>query len=82
MFDIGYRRLWIALTLVLVASFTVLGVAGYRGIQSAPPIPGRVIGASGEVLFDHDTIQSGQGVWQSIGGQEVGSKVRHRYPAG
>lgn len=41
----SYKRLWIPLTVVIVASFTVLGVAGYRGIQKAPPIPGRVVGA-------------------------------------
>ena len=28
----GYRRLWIALVIVIVASFTVLGAAGCRGL--------------------------------------------------
>jgi nitric oxide reductase subunit B len=72
-----YRRLWIALGIVIVASFTVLGVAGYRGIRNAPPIPERVLAENGEVLFDRSTIQLGQGVWQSIGGQEVGSIFGH-----
>jgi nitric oxide reductase subunit B len=31
----------------------------------------------GRVLFDRATIQLGQGVWQSIGGQEVGSIFGH-----
>src|SRR6185369_6055005 len=73
----SYRRLWIALTVVIVASFSVLGIVGYRGIQKAPPIPGRVLTADGRVLFDRNTIQLGQGVWQSIGGQEVGSIFGH-----
>jgi nitric oxide reductase subunit B len=73
----SYKRLWVALTVVIVASFTVLGVAGYRGMKTAPPIPGRVVTEDGQLLFDHATIQLGQGVWQSIGGQEVGSVFGH-----
>jgi nitric oxide reductase subunit B len=72
-----YKGLWTALIIVIAASFTVLGVAGYHGIQNAPPIPGRVIAENGEVLFDRDVIQAGQGVWQSIGGQEIGSIFGH-----
>ena len=72
-----YKRLWIALGLVIAASFAVLGFFGYRGIMNAPPIPREVVTTDGRALFDHDTIQSGQGVWQSIGGQEVGSVFGH-----
>lgn len=32
-----YKRLWVALGVVIAASFTVLGLVGYRGIQNAPP---------------------------------------------
>src|SRR5215471_15890649 len=73
----SYKRLWIALIVVIAASFSVLGVVGYRGIQNAPPIPARVVTEDGQVLFDRATIQAGQGVWQSIGGQEVGSIFGH-----
>ncbi|HYY97695.1 MAG TPA: hypothetical protein VE642_03845, partial [Pyrinomonadaceae bacterium] len=68
-----YKRLWIALGVVIAASFTVLGVFGYRGIRNAPPIPREVVTTDGRVVLDYDTIQTGQGVWQSLGGQEVGS---------
>ena len=69
----SYRRLWIALAVVIIGSFAVLGGVGVQMINNAPPIPRQVAAADGRVLFDHDHIQAGQGVWQSIGGQEVGS---------
>jgi len=67
-----YRKLWIALGAVLAISFLVLGGVGYRGIQNAPPIPQRVVTTDGQLLFDGTTIQDGQNVWQSLGGQEIG----------
>src|ERR687886_3085077 len=72
-----YKRLWIALAVVIAASFTVLGTFGYRAIKNAPPIPRTVATADGRVLFDADAIQNGQNVWQSLGGQEVGSIFGH-----
>ena len=72
-----YRKLWIALGLVIVCSFAVLGIAGKQMIDQAPPIPATVVTTDGRVLFDGNTIQDGQGVWQSIGGQEVGSIWGH-----
>src|SRR5574338_1466728 len=72
-----YRKYWIALVVVLVASFTVLGVVGYRAINTAPPIPSQVVTTDGRVLFTGETIRDGQNVWQSIGGQEVGSIWGH-----
>ena len=72
-----YRKLWITLGLVVTISFLILGITGYQGIKSAPPIPGRVVDSSGTVLFDETTIRDGQNVWQSIGGQEVGSIFGH-----
>jgi nitric oxide reductase subunit B len=73
----SYKRLWIALGVVLVVSFAVLGGVGVRILKSAPPIPERVITTDGRVLFDGATIQDGQNVWQSIGGQEVGTIWGH-----
>src|SRR5919205_656892 len=72
-----YKRLWIALGVVIAASFTVLGLFGYRGIRDAPPIPREVVTTDGRLFLDFDTIQTGQGVWQSLGGQEVGSIFGH-----
>jgi nitric oxide reductase subunit B len=72
-----YRKLWIALAAVMTISFLVLGGIGYRGITTAPPIPQRVLTTDGRLLFDGNTIQNGQNVWQSLGGQEIGSIFGH-----
>ena len=72
-----YLRLWIALALVIVGSFVVLGSVGVRAVTQAPPIPQQVVSADGQVLFERSTIQRGQGVWQSLGGQQIGSIWGH-----
>src|SRR5262245_61540874 len=72
-----HKRLWVALAIVIAGSFAVLGGVGYDALHKAPPIPGRVITEDGNVLFDRATIQLGQNVWQSLGGQEVGSIFGH-----
>ncbi len=72
-----YKKLWIALSLVLVFSFAVLGGVGLKILRSAPPIPSQVVTTDGRVLFEGSAIQDGQNVWQSIGGQEVGTIWGH-----
>ena len=72
-----YKGLWIALGVVVVASFSVLGYFGNKAIQNAPPIPREVVTTDGRVVFNDETIRDGQNVWQSIGGQEVGSIFGH-----
>ncbi|MCK9463838.1 MAG: nitric-oxide reductase large subunit [Proteobacteria bacterium] len=71
------RKLWIALALVLVGAFSVLGLFGREVYRQAPPIPARVVTADGTQLLTHDDILRGQRVWQSIGGQEIGSIWGH-----
>ena len=73
----SYRRLWIAFALVIVLSFAVLGGFGFRIAALAPPIPDTVRTADGKVLFDGAAIREGQNVWQSLGGQEVGTIWGH-----
>lgn len=72
-----FLKLWLALTLVIVASFAVLGYYGLEIYRQAPPIPERVITADGQALFTGADIRDGQNVWQSIGGQELGSIWGH-----
>ena len=72
-----YRKLWIALVLVVTASFAVLGGVGYHSINNGPPIPSQVVTTDGRVLFSGETIRDGQNAWQSIGGQEIGSVWGH-----
>jgi nitric oxide reductase subunit B len=73
----SHKRLWIALAFVFVASFAVLGGYGFRIASMAPPIPDKVCTPAGRVLFDGDTIRTGQNVWQSLGGQQIGSIWGH-----
>jgi nitric oxide reductase subunit B len=70
------RRLWIALTAVLLFGFAVLGWVGTRIYQEMPPIPERVV-ADGRELIRPGEIMRGQHVWQTMGGMEVGSVWGH-----
>lgn len=72
----NYKRYWVALAVVIFGSFAVLGTVGRRMISQAPPIPD-VYSADGQLLFTGSTITDGQGVWQSIGGQEIGTVWGH-----
>ena len=72
----NYKRYWLALAAVILASFAVLGTVGRKMISQAPPIPD-VYGPDGQLLFTGSTITDGQGVWQSIGGQEIGTVWGH-----
>jgi nitric oxide reductase subunit B len=67
------RGLWVALVIVIGGSFTVLGYYGNEIYRQAPPIPERVVTTEGDVLFTGQDIRDGQNVWQSMGGQELGS---------
>lgn len=71
------RKLWIALALVVGISFTVLLYYGYEIYQTKPPIPEQVQDESGNVLFTGQNIKDGMNIWQSIGGQQVGSIWGH-----
>lgn len=73
----SYKRLWIALSIVVIGSFIILGTEGRRIISHEPPIPNRVVTTDGQVLFTGIDITDGQGVWQSIGGQEIGTVWGH-----
>jgi nitric oxide reductase subunit B len=64
-------------SLALVISFAVLGGVGVKIVNNAPPIPTQVTITDGRVLFDGEFIRDGQNVWQSIGGQEVGTIWGH-----
>lgn len=71
------KKLWIALLLVVGLSFAVLLFYGSQIYQKAPPIPEQVVDETGNVLFTANDIKDGQNVWQSMGGQEVGSIWGH-----
>lgn len=71
------KRLWLLFGLVMVVSFAVLGWAGVRIYQEAPPLADKVVTTDGQVVINEGEIQSGQNVWQSLGGMQVGSIWGH-----
>jgi len=71
------RGLWIGFTAVMIGSFSVLLYFGYEIYRQAPPIPNEVVITDGTVLFTGQDISDGQNVWQSIGGQELGTIWGH-----
>lgn len=71
------KKLWIAFILITTISFAVLGYYGYEIYQKAPPLPERIVTTDGTVVFEGQDIKDGQNVWQSMGGQEVGSIWGH-----
>jgi nitric oxide reductase subunit B len=72
----SFRRLWGLFAFVVLASFAVLGGFGYRIASEAPPVPDEVT-AGGKTLFDDELVRRGQNVWQSLGGQEIGTVWGH-----
>ena len=54
-----------------------MGYYGYEIYLKAPPIPEKIVTVSGRVLFTAQDIKDGQNVWQSMGGQEVGTIWGH-----
>ena len=62
---------------VILLSFAILGFYGTEIFRTMPPFPTKVVTTEGEVLFKGQDIKDGQNVWQSIGGQTVGSIWGH-----
>jgi nitric oxide reductase subunit B len=71
------KKLWYGFTAVMVLSFAVLLYYGREIYREAPPIPDKVVTEDGTVLFTGQDIKDGQNVWQSVGGQEIGSVWGH-----
>ncbi len=71
------RKLWIALAVLLAVSFSVLLWVGGEIHREMPPMPEQVVTRSGQVVFTRADIQLGRQVWQSTGGQQLGSVWGH-----
>jgi len=71
------RRLWIGLGALLAVSFSILLWVGGEIQQQAPPLPARLVSADGSTLYTRADIETGRQVWQSIGGQQLGSIWGH-----
>lgn len=71
------RKLWIGFIAVMVFSFAVLLYFGREIYREAPPVPDKVIGPGGEIIFTGEDIRDGQNVWQTLGGQQLGTIWGH-----
>lgn len=73
----NYRRLWIALFVVLGVTFALLGFIGREIYRVAPPIPEQVVSVDGKQLMTKESILNGQTAYQSVGGMQLGSIWGH-----
>ncbi|AVR46429.1 nitric oxide reductase large subunit [Christiangramia fulva] len=71
------RKLWTSFIVIVGVSFAVLGYFGFEIYQKAPPLPSKIVTTNGSIVFEGQDIKDGQNVWQSMGGQEVGSIWGH-----
>ncbi len=71
------RKLWLLFAGILIVCFSVIGFYGHEIYREKPPIPEKVISEDGSIIFTSQDIKDGQNVWQSIGGQEVGTVWGH-----
>jgi nitric oxide reductase subunit B len=71
------RKLWAGLGLLLLLSFAALLWVGGEIHRVMPPVPAAVVTENGTTIYTRADIQKGRQVWQSIGGQQLGSIWGH-----
>ncbi len=71
------QKLWWAFAGVIVISFAVLLYYGREIYREAPPVPEKVVTEDGNTVFTGQEIKDGQNVWQSLGGQQLGTIWGH-----
>ena len=71
------RKLWLSLSALLIVGFGVLLWMGREIHRQAPPMPQAVVTESGATVYTRAEIELGRQVWQSIGGQQLGSIWGH-----
>lgn len=71
------RNLWLAFIGVMFVSFAVLLYYGREIYREAPPVPDVVVTEDGLKVFTGQDIKDGQNVWQSLGGQQLGTIWGH-----
>ena len=72
-----HGRLWLIFGLAVSGAFFILGFFGREVYRQAPPIPSEVRTTDGRLLMTREDILTGQTVWQSTGGQQLGSIWGH-----
>jgi nitric oxide reductase subunit B len=71
------KKLWAGLAGLLIVSFAVLLWVGGEIHRVMPPMPAAVVTSDGQTLYTRADIEKGRQVWQSIGGQQLGSIWGH-----
>ena len=71
------RRLGFGLGALLIIGFGVLPWMGGEVFRQAPPMPQAVVTDKGATAHSRADIETGRQVWQSIGGQQLGSIWGH-----
>src|SRR5215472_4468946 len=71
------KKLWIIFIAIFLLSFLILGWVGTEIFRQAPPMPAAVVSSNGGVLMTRSDIETGQNVWQALGGMQVGSIWGH-----
>lgn len=71
------KKYWWTLVFVLAGTFTILGFFGNEIYKQAPPIYSSLQGSDKRIIYTKKDILDGQVVWQSIGGQQIGSIWGH-----
>lgn len=71
------KKYWFLLVTVLIVTFSILGFFGSEVYRQAPPIYSEISDPSGKILYTKEDILEGQTIWQSIGGQQIGSIWGH-----
>ena len=71
------RKLWLGFIAVMTISFGILLYYGREIYREAPPVPEKVVTSDGRVIFSGQEIKDGQNVWQSLGGQQLGTIWGH-----
>ena len=76
--DLLVPKGWIqAVAVVVLFGFFVLGLLAYRTYSGEAPIPARVLGPNGALLFTRADIQAGQQIFLRNGLMEYGSIFGH-----
>lgn len=71
----GWWRIGVIVT--VIAGFTILVILSVGSYKNAPPIPKRVVGPSGEIIYSGEDIIAGQQVFLKYGLMENGSIWGH-----
>jgi nitric oxide reductase subunit B len=71
------RKLWLGLGTLLIVGFGILLWMGGEIFRQAPPMPQAVVTDKGDTVYTRTDIETGRQVWQSIGGQQLGSIWGH-----